>query len=341
MKIYSILLIFILSSSHISAQENDLSPAGVMISHAHSKGGWMFSYTYMNMYMKGNLQGQDAITDDKIYNSYIMSGNTMKMQMHMLMAMYGVTGRLTLMAMANYQSSDMTMNIFSGAIHTHVHNGSSTMNYMDLTMHTKGLSDTKLTAIYKMLNAEHAVVVGSLGINLPTGDFQMAGNPHAEAPTDHYPYAMQGGSGTIDFSPGITYLHTKNKLTYSGQAIATIRPFDNALNYHLGNEYMGNVWAAYKALKFASASVRLEGVVSDEISGYDQYLEFMHEPSSSASNYGGSRIQSYFGLNFYPGKGVLKNSKFGLEFGMPIYNNVNGIQMKLRNTLFASYTISI
>jgi hypothetical protein len=291
--------------------------------------------------MKGNLQGQDAISDDKIYDTYLMSGNTMRMQMHMLMAMYGVTGRLTLMAMANYQSSDMTMNIFSGALNNHVHNGSSSSSAPDLTMHTKGLGDTKLTAIYKLINAEHAVVVGSLGINLPTGDFQLAGNPHAESPTDHFPYAMQCGTGTVDLSPGITYLHTKNKFTYSGQVIVTLRPFNNSLDYSWGNEYTGNIWAAYKVVKFASASARLEGTLSDKISGYDRYLEFMHEPSSSAANYGGSRIQSYIGLNFYPGKGVLKNSKFGLEFGLPIYNNVNGIQMKSKNSLFASYTISI
>ena len=101
--------------------------------------------------MSGNLSGSKSISDQQIFQNYIMSPDKMMMQMHMLMLMYGVSNKLTLMAMLNYNVQSMNMNMFPVSV--------SQMPGMDMTSNngkmngtTSGLSDTKLYAIYKLLN---------------------------------------------------------------------------------------------------------------------------------------------------------------------------------------------
>ncbi len=77
------------------------SPAGVMISHAHAKGGFMLTYTYMDMMMEDNQSGTEQINDEQVWNDYLFSPQHMHMGMHQLMGMYGVSDRLSLMAMAH------------------------------------------------------------------------------------------------------------------------------------------------------------------------------------------------------------------------------------------------
>src|SRR4051812_17366128 len=89
-------------SVECACTESDMSPAGIMAGHRHVKGEWMFSYRYMNTYMKGRLSGRQSISDEMVYRQYIMSPEKMTMQMHMLMAMYGISDRLSVTAMVNY-----------------------------------------------------------------------------------------------------------------------------------------------------------------------------------------------------------------------------------------------
>src|SRR4051794_291871 len=87
----------------------DAGPAGVMVSHGHPKGGWMVSYTYENVMMKHNLAGTENVTDDAVFNDYIFSTQSMRMDMHMLMGMYGLSARLSFMLMTNYTVTSMDL----------------------------------------------------------------------------------------------------------------------------------------------------------------------------------------------------------------------------------------
>ena len=97
----------------------DPTPSGVMISHVHYKNEWMVSYRYMNMGMNGLQSGVKSISENDVFTNYIMSPSSMKMDMHMLMGMYGITDRLTAMVMLNYTTSSMDMNMFSTDGHNH------------------------------------------------------------------------------------------------------------------------------------------------------------------------------------------------------------------------------
>jgi hypothetical protein len=122
--------------------DDDLSPADVMISHAHTKGEWMVSYRYMQMHMQGLSKRNQAIEDKEVLNQYATAGENMNMKMYMLMLMYGINERLTVMGMFHYTSNYMEMIMKQvGSQHRHA-------------MKTVGAGDTKLSALYALVKRE-------------------------------------------------------------------------------------------------------------------------------------------------------------------------------------------
>src|SRR4051812_20360800 len=97
------------SACDCSSRPDFNAPVGVMLDHGHDKGQWMLSYRYMDMVMRNNLAATSAISNEAVLNSYLMAPEKMAMQMHMLMVMYGITKRITVMGMASYIDSKMTM----------------------------------------------------------------------------------------------------------------------------------------------------------------------------------------------------------------------------------------
>ena len=308
---------------------NDPTPAGIMISHVHLKNEWMISYRFMGMNMSGINSGTERVGQDKVLNSYFASPTLMQMNMHMLMAMCGVTDKLTVMGMLNYSSSYMEMTMPAGK------------NYHRHSMATAGIGDSKLYALYALKKTMTSQLLLSAGINLPTGSIKLEGPVDAMMyPGTRYPYAMQLGSGTVDVLPGLTYLSQKNKLTFSAQILGVIRTASNVHGYRLGNEASVNCWGAWQWLSFISSTVRLEGNVCEKISGSDPSLDTYSEISANPSNYGGKRLTAYIGTSFQTKTGLFKNNRLSAEYGLPFYQNLNGLQMTAKNTFYLAWSIT-
>lgn len=82
-----------------------------------------------------------------------------------------------------------------------------------------------------------------------------------------------------------------------------------------------------------SISARLEGSVVGEIDGADTNLDPMMVITADTDNSGGTYLNSGLGLNTYISKGGLKNLRFGFEVAFPLYQDLNGIQLKTKETL--------
>lgn len=331
-----------LSCTGVCCCKTDLTPSGIMISHVHSKGEWMLSYRYMNMSMSGLQSGAQSINQSDVFVKYLMSPNKMQMNMHMLMGMYGITDRFTAMAMLNYSTSSMSMDMLevdnmSGMIGmTHVHS-----NGQDMNMKTSGIGDVQLYLMYGLINKNNHQLLVSAGMSIPSGSIQMKGSPTDNMyPNQRMPYGMQLGSGTVDVMPCINYLYQQDKFAFSAQALGIIRPGYNTVGYKPGNEAKINTWLAYKYFNFLSSSLRLEGTTAAPINGYDYTLYYYNEPAANPHNYGGQRINAYIGSSFHFNKGFIKNNRLSLEYGLPLYNSVNGIQMKTKQLLYASWSLT-
>jgi hypothetical protein len=317
----------------------DLTPSGVMISHVHKRHQWMLSYRYMNMNMGSMMNGTSKVSDDQIYQNYLMSSPAMRMDMYMLMAMYGLTNRITLMGMFTYTSFSMKMSMLPGMQMPNMPGMNMSTASMDMNMKSAGVSDIKLNIMYGIINRPHHHLLAIAGVSVPLGSTEIKGNAGSMYPEQRIPYNMQMGSGTWDLLPGINYLYQKNRLAFSSQITSVIRTGYNAVGYKLGNEVTVNNWLAFQWSKSFSSSVRLEESVSGFIKGQDASLYSGYEPAANPNNYGGRRISGFIGTNFYFRKGILKNNRIGAEYGIPFYQNLNGPQMSIKSSLYGSWSV--
>lgn len=320
---------------------SDLSPAGQMLGHEHPKGVWKASYRLMNMNMGGLISGSQTVSENNVLNNYMMSPSSMRMDMHMVMAMYGFTDRFSLMLMFNYNSFDMQMNMSLNPTIGHTHSMPSDESTIAMQSKTAGLGDTKLYGSYVMFNSAINYFFLNGGLSIPTGSIKMKGNANdVMYPSKRLPYMMQMGSGTFDFMPGLTYLANLNNAAISIQLKTVIHPYNNSLGYRLGDQIGLNVWGAYKWFPWLSNSLRLEASSTKPIIGNDPSVVSTIEPSANAHNYGGQTATSYFGVNIYFDRSFLSNNRLSVEYGIPLYQNLNGTQQAKKSTLHLGWLIS-
>ena len=307
------------------------TPLGIMTDHVHGKGQWMVSYTYMDMMMKGSRIGTSKIGNDVINEYYVMAPDKMSMQMHMAMVMYGVSDRLTLMAMAEYASNNMYM-IVSPIILSQMPGMQGGAMSDNMISKSSGFADTKIYALYSLLNKNNNRIITTAGLNLPTGSTTLSG-PTMFGTITRLPYSMQIGTGTFRLLPSVTYITANGHLSWGAQAGADINLGMNHQGYRPGNVYNATAWASYRFLPFLSASLRAESVATGKIKGYDKNIATLmyNDPTADSRNYGGQRDNMYAGLNF----SVKKVIHFLFEYGIPVYENLNGPQMSLHANLLA------
>jgi len=147
---------------------------------------------------------------------------------------------------------------------------------------------------------------------------------------------MQQGSGTWDVLPGLTYTFQQNKFMASSQVYSTIRTGYNSVGYKLGNKITFNNWVAYRWLNWMSTSLRIEASSTGIIEGKDSDFYQYNEPAANPYNYGGEIIQASAGFNFY----LWKIHRIGIEAGLPLYENLNGIQTSTLYNAALLYSIT-
>ena len=144
---------------------------------------------------------------------------------------------------------------------------------------------------------------------------------------------MQIGSGAFDTDLGLTYLRQSDAFSWGSQLKGTFRLGKNENDYRLGNNYRLNNWFAVKTSKYISISARIQGLLVDKISGANPDLNPGMIITADTNNSGGDYIYGGLGLNFYLPNGSMKNIRLGLEYSTPLYQNVNGTQLKQKETL--------
>jgi len=306
-------------SHHNHNRPDAHAPIGVMGDHLHAKGGFMVSLRYMNMQMKGNKSGSASIDDATIYNSYMVAPQKMSMNMYMLGVMYAPSNKLTLMLMQNFVKNDMDLMMRMM--------GNPMPMFTKFSTLSSGLGDLKLGGLYSVyakgnnsihLNASVSIPVGS---STERDDTPMMANAKL-------PYRMQLGSGTYDVILGATFKGNTATISWGVQPMFLFRTGTNDSGYTFGNNQKLNIWGAYKIANSISLSARVLGINEQKIAGVDSMLNPMMVPTANTTNYGGKRVNSYLGCNIsFPKTSFLKDVRLGVEAGLPIYENYNGVQM--------------
>ena len=322
------------------------APIGVMGDHMHKKGKFMISARAMRMSMKDNRDGTSDLSPETIvttvpnrFSSVAGQPPTLRVaptemttDMVMLGAMYAPTDDVTLMVMSNYIDREMDHITFQG--------GMGTTRLGEFTTKSKGWGDTKASALVRVYedNTHHVHV--SAGISLPTGSIDEEDDiltPMNMRPTQRLPYAMQLGSGTFDLMPAITYNGKSDKFGWGAQYAGTIHLGDNSEDYSWGDKHQVSAWGSYLIAPAVSISARVSAEHEGSIDGIDSEIVAPVQ-TADPDNYGGSRISTSLGINTVVPNGALKGHRFSIEGSVPVYQDLNGPQMKRDYAITAGWS---
>jgi hypothetical protein len=315
---------------------NEHAPIGVMGDHMHETGEWMLSYRYMHMGMNGNRIGTDGVSPETIVttipNRFFgtpmqpptlrVVPQSMDMDMHMAGGMYAPTDWLTLMAMGMYATKKMRHITFQGA--------AGTTQLGTFTARASGFGDTSVTGLVRLFEDAGQHWHLNAGVDLPTGSNTRSGTvlaPTGATPNLRLPYAMQLGGGTYDLKPGVTYTGMEGAASWGAQYLAYLPLGKNGEGYAFGNAHMLTAWVAYAWEPWISTSARLYGETRDPIRGIDPQIVAPVQTADPA-NYGGERLDIFFGVNLVGQSGALYGHRLAFEIGFPLHQDLNGPQMK-------------
>jgi len=326
--------------------------------HAHQAGDAMFSYRYGIMEMNGNLIGSTPVSTQDIFDEgFTMAPTSMRMEMHMLGAMYAASDSITLMAMLPLKRMEMSSRM-------------PMPNMPNMTMtrkaETSGAGDLKLAGIFPLWAAgDHSRTLRlNAGLSIPTGSIKET-DPGT---TMRMAYPMQLGSGTFDLLPGLTYISEKFGGSWGTQVASVIRLGENGEGYSLGNRFQATTWYSRKLNDMLSVSARIEGATWGNIDGQDAaMIETMSmSPNARADLRGGERVDILFGLNIFldtdrwdkwdrlfidkdngqllqakPQENSMdKETRLAIEIGFPVHQDLDGPQMKSDWSLMVGLQVS-
>jgi len=318
---YAVLPILILAVFSVNAYGQKWSgarpdghaPVGVMGDHTHHAGRFMLSYRYMYMSMDGIRTGTNNVSSRQVLEDYMVAPLEMDVQMHMLGLMYAATDYLSIMGMVPYIKKSM--------------NHLTRMGERFKT-ESEGFGDIKLTGLVKVFDNYAQRIHLSAGMSFPTGSIDEKDDtpmgPHLLS------YPMQLGSGTFDLLPGITYLGQHSNVSWGAQVSGVIRLGENDRDYRLGNRLDATAWGAYDWFNWVSTSARMDWQSWGNVHGADPALDPAMMPGANPHNQGGNRLDLLFGMNFYVPEGpkLIKGQRLAVEFGFPIYQDLDGPQLE-------------
>ena len=222
-----------------------------------------------------------------------------------------------------------------------------------------GLGDTGVMALGSLLKGENYELDAGLGLSLPTGSI------HKRINTGSYylNYGLQLGSGTVDFTPSVTYLGHSGRFAWGGQVNAVKRlESRNDDGYALGDRVEGSVWGSVGILPWLSASVRGIGTWVGPIDGqFKPHLvptqtgfKVVHGqpvpiykyvptpqvelgPMDQPGSYGGRYGDIAVGVSAVIPRGAFAGNRLSVEWRVPVADDVNGYQLSRTGTLSVTW----
>jgi len=286
-----------------------------------------FSTNYINVRFDGYMDG----TKDLSFGEVLFSGGT-RTDKNFPIVPTVIQQEATQFKTAYTLSEQITLSLSIPYIRQSSEHISKKVGFEEFTIVSEGLGDIE-TAIswFKKLDKNNHLLL-SLGVSLPTGSIDETGDTPSPGPDNQLPYTMQLGSGTYDIKPSIHYFGSAGNWTYGADLNLTLRTGKNDRDYRLGNVYQSSIWTRYALTDWLEPSIRINGVVWDEISGkdpalpYDSVNDLYPAAVVKPDNFGGTKLLALVGLRLKDPRGRLENTFLEFEAGTPFYQKLNGPQ---------------
>lgn len=283
--------------------ELDVIPIDVLGTHIHLRGEWMLGYRYGVMQMEGHSSLDEAFS---------MQPADMRMQMHMFEVMYGITDRLTLMAMVPLKRRTMQSTMHGGAA---------------FSTTSQGLGDLRLSAHYALYQRGPDYFITSAGVELPTGSID-ARDDTPMGTDRRLPYPMQLGTGTTGAWIDLTFIDQFGDWAWGIHADGTFRLGRNAHEYRPGHVYHAGTWLTRRLTDWAAPLFHLDFHAEGDVEGADPLLNPAMAPTADPARQGEAHLDVAPGMSFYVPHGPLEGQRLALKIPFGIWDDHDGAPME-------------
>jgi len=323
-----------------------------------------FKLSPMFMAMDGLADGGDSLSADSLLGMPVMMGQAtgkfmavptaMDMKMLNLTAGYSFSDKLFGAVMLMYKDNRMDMQFNSMMAMPVAMGGTGQAGF---TMESSGIADTMLMGKYRLFADDPLLPTHQaslmFGLSLPTGsiDEKNIDHPLTMRRSEQLPYGMQLGSGTFDPSIGLLYQASHSPYWWGANAMYTARLYDNKRDYRLGNELRVDLYGMFQFRPNLLAQAQLNGSYWGKIRGE------MDEAATGASghvskndpaspvmtplwdpdNYGGRKLLATIGMQWQPAPLHIVD----FNVGVPVYQNLNGPQLKEKYRVMLTWYMEI
>lgn len=296
----------------------EVIPIDVLGTHIHVAGEWMVGYKFSYMQMSERSGAQNAA------EGYMMRPTRMDMAMHMVELMYGLTDRLTLMAMLPYRR---------------LHMKSRTQSGESFTTQSAGIGDVQVMGHYALYKKNADYLIAKAALSLPTGSIDARDEGPAGA-DQRLPYPMQLGAGTYGLILDLTCIDQVYNWAWGAHATGTFRLGRNDRSYRPGHEYHLGAWITRRLTDWMAPLLHADLHVRRDVEGADPALNPSMMPTADPDRQGSAHFTLGPGLSFYVPGGTLEGQRLALKAPVPVYESRNGapLERNWRVTLIWQWT---
>jgi hypothetical protein len=308
-------------------------PVGLSETRTLGAGEVQVEIKYFHFQSRGQGAGRDSLTLNQVLRSFDVAPHEMLTQGVAVDLLFGVTRHFTVAASGTFARK--TMDNLAGL------DGQSNM-FLFYQTEASGLQDVKVNALYNVYDRGPMRVHVHGGVSIPVGAIDAdAVTPLSEPTPTQLPYALQMGSGTFDLLPGATLNIQNEKASLGVQTRGTIRLGENDRGWRLGDTFEGTVWAGFHNSQWISASLGGRFSSWGNVEGFDAGLNPNESPAHNTLTQGGWRVDLPVGINVVVPPGRFGGNRFGLEFTIPLHQDLDGPQLRHRWSLVAGWQKSI
>ncbi len=306
-----------------SVTEDRLLPAGEI----------QFGMRYLYTDMSGQAYGTDSLTVNQVLSLFDVAPSEMVTQGFAVDLLWGLTERITLTATGTF--AQKTMDNLAAL------NGQPNA-YLFYQTKASGLEDVRVNALYDILSRGDFRFHLHAGVSLPMGAIDINDvTPFSDPNPTQLPYSQQMGSGTFDLLPGFAFNIQNHKASLGFQGKATIRLGENDRGWTLGDLYEANMWAGIKASDWISVSLGGRYSSWGNVEGFDEELNPNESPAHNTLTQAGQRVDLPVGINFVIPEGQFEGHRLGVEFILPVHQDLDGPQLKRNWSIAAGWSMGL
>ena len=186
---------------------------------------------------------------------------------------------------------------------------------------THGIGDVGFAVVVPFIRKKHERSQIHLGLDVPTGSAKRRPGGTRRA------FDSQLGNGTVDLEWGLTYRGQFRRWSWGGQLQGNHPVGMNDLDYREGSRFEASAWGGVGLFQSLRASLRMDIQKQNNIriDGTDN-IALLIDPADNAKARGGLRLSISPGLTMEVPH--TKHQRLAIEFGLPIYQDLDGPQLE-------------